>query len=290
MRYDCLLVWGNGLEHIPGIVGMVREDPNFETVTIKRRRVRDMWAFVEAVYEDTTVTRQRLQNKAAYLRKASPTVVFTLLVNRDPDPVRKKDHWECGRMTALKMRIRNAYNPRYSDKNRHRPPLDRGVSHQHCVHGSDSELHAEHVLGLLNLRPLSWYKRYNDLPHFVPPHVPKVRGYSLSVRRVSELRPRIIGRGRVDVTDTPHYQYVCGNREPYRDYFFQHWGTRLCEDHFPGAFDRLIRDFELSHVHWDGRESRVVLKGDNVYDGVHRLAIAAHRGIEEVPCLQTPCL
>lgn len=287
MRYDCLLIWGNGLQYVPQIVAMVRDDPHFETVTIKRRGVSDMWQFVKGVYACGTITERRLRNKAAYLRKAPPAIVFVLLVNKEPDPERKKDHWECRKMTALKMRIRNAYNPRYANQNRRRPPLDRGVSHQHCVHGSDSEAHTEHVLDLLGLKPLSWYRRYNDLPYFIPPHTPRVNGYEPSRRRVAELRPRIIGKGRVRVEDTPHYRYVCGDKEPYREYFFRHWGTRLCEDHFPGAFDVLMQNFELPHVRWDGRESRIVLKGSDVYDGVHRLAIAAHRGIEEMPCLQT---
>jgi len=288
VRYDYFLVWGNGLKHVPHIVGMIRDHDNFDIVRMKRVRISSMEQFVMNIYACDTAPWNHLVGKTRYLMKSTPEAVFVLVINKEPDEHEKGKgefrHLECRKMTALKMAIRNAYNPRFPD-NRRVPPLDAGVSHQHCIHGSDYEAQTEHVLGVLGLQGIAYHKRYDNLEYFIPYHL-EVDDFKLKTMRVDDLRANVLGKGLVRVEETPHYLYACGDTEPYTDYFRRYFGTKLCEDHFPAAFDELIERFEPEHTRWDGRESYVIVRVDIVLDGVHRVAIAKQRDIKELRCLQ----
>lgn len=289
MRYDYFLIWGNGVKHTPRILSMIRDDGGFEIVRVQRVAIDDMAAFVRDVYATDSAPWAHLEAKTRYLLDAPLEAVFALVVNKEPDEHEKGEgafrHVECRRMTALKKAIRNRYNPRYADQTRQRAPLDPGVSHDHCIHGSDYEAQTEHMLALLGMEPIAYHRRYDHLPYFVPYHL-DVGAYGEQERRTRALRANVIGEGLRDVTDTPHYRYVMGDEAAYVAYYARYFGTKLCEDHGPAAFDRLIVAWQPDAVRWDGRKARIIVSGDRILDGVHRAAIAAARGVEVVLCLQ----
>lgn len=289
MRYDYFLVWGNGLAHISCIVGMIRNHDSFDIVRMKQAQIADMGQFVKDVYACDTAPWHHLIAKTRYLLKSVPKAVFILAINKEPDEYEKGKgefrHIECRKMTALKIAIRNAFNPRFST-DRRIPPLNAGVSHEHCVHASDYESQTEHVLGVLGLEDITYHKRYDGYEYFIPYHI-MVEGNCLLVdRRLDDLLVNILGKGLVKVENTPHYQYVCGDTESYADYFDKYFGTKLCEDHFPAAFDRMIEGFEFDYVRQDGRKSHIIIKGNVILDGVHRAAICKGRGVEKARCIQ----
>lgn len=289
MRYDYILIWGNGIQYIPNIVGMIRNHANFEIVRMKRLKFENMEQFVKDVYASDTAPWIHLKAKSRYLMESLFHAVFILMINKEPNEQQKgprRNHIECRKMTALKIQIRNAFNPRFSDPTQGRPPLDLGVTHQHCVHGSDYESQTEHMLMIVGWKNLDFHRRNNHLEYFFPYHLTGVNNPKLETKCVDDLRVGLVGQGRVKVENTPHYQYVCGITQAYEDYFSQHFGLALCEDHFPKAFDRMIRGFELNKVMWDGRKSRIIIRGNNVLDGGHRLAICKALGIQEVECIQ----
>lgn len=288
VRYDYILIWGNGLKHVPGIISIIRNNANFDIVRIKKVQTSNMERFVRKVYASDTTPWKHLKAKARYLMKSPPRGVFVLMVNQHPDEHQKgprRKHIECRKVTALKIVIRNAYNPRFSNPAQQRLPLKPGVSHKHCVHGSDYESQVEHMLGVLSWKNLAYYKRNEDCEYYFPYHLDAVN-YTLATRKVADLRAHIKGKGKVNIIHTPHYQYVQGNKKPYVTYFNKHFGVGLCEDHFPAAFEKLIDQFKRNYVRPDGRKSYIIIKGNNILDGVHRAAICLVKGIDKVQCLQ----
>jgi hypothetical protein len=287
LRYDYILIWGNGLKHVGGIANIIRNDENFNIVRIKKVPIGNMAKFVKDVYACDTTPWEHLEAKCRYLLKAPPQAVFILMTNQQPDEHIKgptRPHIECRKMVAMKIRIRNAYNPRYANRAKRKAPLAKGVSHKHCVHGSDYEAQVEHVLKVVGWQPLAYYKRNDGCEYFFPYHL-DAANYSLVDRKLNDLRAHIKGRGKVAITDTPHYQYARGNKRPYQAYFKKHFGVGLCEDHFPAAFDKLLREFRVNYVRPDGRKSHIIVRGNNILDGVHRAAIMKARGIEVARCL-----
>jgi len=290
VRYDCFLIWGNGLAHIAAIASMIRNHGNFNIIRFKKVQIADMAQFVKDIYACDSAPWEHLIAKSRYLMNSALMAVFILAINRKPDEHQKGQnsgfrHIECRKMTALKLAIRNAFNPHYPT-NRRRAPLNAGVSHEHCIHGSDYESQAEYILRLLGLQDIAYHKRNDDCEYFFPYHITAPRDYTLGAKQLDDLRVNILDKGLVKIEDAPHYQYVCGDTEPYTDYFYKHFGTKLCEDHFPGAFDKLIKGFELNHVRWDGRKSHIIIRGNTILDGVHRAAIAQQRNIEGLQCIQ----
>ena len=193
---------------------------------------------------------------------------------------------ECVNVVDLKIRIRNAFNPRFADPSQKIAPLNAGVSHEHCIHGSDYEEQTEYVLKLLNLDSLSYYKRYDDSEYFFPYHL-NVETYSLVDVPIDTLKANIIGKGAVSLQETPHYKYINGKSEDYIQYFYGNFGTNLCEDHFPEAFEKLILNFDPNYIREDGKESHIIINTQNIIlDGVHRAVILKNKGITQVTCLQ----
>ena len=112
---------------------------------------------------------------------------------------------------------------------------------------------------------------------FKPYHLPMDFGNKV-YRNIDDLRVNILGHGGMKVEDTPHYKYLEGNKKAYEDYFLPNMGKGLKEDHFPEAFDWLIENFDKSKP--------IIIRGDRVLDGGHRLAIAKFKGMKKILCIQ----
>ena len=94
---------------------------------------------------------------------------------------------------------------------------------------------------------------------------------------IHELRARLITtwpeQKIIKLQDSPHYAYLCGDKQPYIDYLKK----ANQEEHSVEKFDKLIETFVLRSTDWiQCREQ------DGVYiisDGFHRACIFLHRGI-----------
>ena len=152
MRYDNFIIWGNGLNHVFPIMSMIRENSNFQIITIKRFRTGEMGTFIRKIYGCDPYPWEHLMAKTQYLLRSSQEIVFVLVKNKNPQEIIKGKgefkHLECTNVIDLKITIRNKFNPRW-DPNRRILPLNYGVSHEHCIHGSDYEEQTEYVLNVL---------------------------------------------------------------------------------------------------------------------------------------------
>jgi len=293
MRYDFFLIWGNGVDNTPDIIDMIRNDSNFNIIRIVPLEINDMHRFINEVYACDHVPMAHLINKTRYLLNSQKRCIFILVENRDPDETYCGSgafrHIQCNKVKHIKEMIRNKFNPPLKDLRQRIPPLNIGVSHEHCVHASDYESQVDYMLEKLNMRDIQYYNRHDSLEYYFPFHL-DFNSYELKCFPVDSLRCNILGLDGVSTTveiqDTPHYQYVAGNHQPYIEYFVKYFGKQLQEDHFPKNFDKLICNFDIDYKTESGKETYVIIKDNVVKDGVHRLCIMKHLGVKEVKCIQ----
>ena len=56
---------------------------------------------------------------------------------------------QCQYINGIKIKIRNQFNPKHTDRNFHKDPLNQGISHDHVVHTSDYEKQVDYFLRLV---------------------------------------------------------------------------------------------------------------------------------------------
>jgi len=293
MRYDIFIIWGNGLVSMPEIMDTIRNDPNYEIVRIKRHKINQMKKFIEDVYFCDNVPMQHLIAKTRYLMTAPREAFLVLVKNLSPDEKFYGEgafgHIQCGKIKSTKNIIRNQFNPRFSDKNKQILPLDRGISHEHCIHATDYESQVDHLLSAFGLENLKYHSRYNELEICFPFHL-NFSSYKIIEVELDSLYANIIKENGVveglKIEETPHYQYVSGNRKPYIKYFAKYFGIFLQEDHFPKSFDKLIREFDINYQTHSGKKTYIIVQKNTIRDGLHRASILKHLGIERIKCIQ----
>lgn len=295
MRYDFFMVWGNAISDFEEICSMIRSDGGFDILRIAKFEINDMPAFVQEIYACDSVPMQHLIGKTRYLMQTRPEVGFVLVKNKAPDEKLYGEgefrHIQCAKIKKIKEEIRNRFNPKFSDPNKMVPPLNKGVSHQHCLHASDYESQVDHVLGFLQLNNIAWYNRFDDEPYNITWHINTSSGnYQVVKKNLSNLYTHLIlddgntVKKRID--DTPHYFYVKGEKMAYNSYIQDKIGHFLQEDHYPAKFDLLIEKFDINYKS-EGKSSPIVVNSDGrILDGLHRAVIMKSMGVEEVECIQ----
>ena len=78
-----------------------------------------------------------------------------------------------------------------------------------------------------------------------------------------------------------------GNKNEYINYFYNNFGVKLCEDHFPEAFDNLINKFDINYLRPDNKKTGIIINSQNlILDGAHRLSLFKSLNHQQVKCLQ----
>jgi len=276
-RIDYFLIWGHGLQYTGEILDIIRSRKDFEIITIQKIHVHDMSKLVDDIYSCDTVPLQHLLDKTRYLLNTEPQILFILVKNKNP---REKlfgegqfRHIQCQLVKDVKEEIRNKFNPRVDGKR----------TEHHVIHASDYESQVEHVLAVLGLPPSEYYERQADCDLDVPYHIRPFDDYQIKQVNVDDLFANII----TPVDQTPHYKYLVGDKQAYRQYYEKHFGKALTDDHCPEAYDRMAANFEYGRTNEVGKRSLILAErlDDEKYkiiDGVHRAAILKHQDVKTV--------
>lgn len=290
MRLDALLIWGHGLPELDGILDQVRADPGFRIRRIVQREIDDLPRFVRSVYNFDYAPYKHLIDKTRYLMQTPARFAVIFADNIEPEEHESGSgrfkHIECRKMTALKRKIRERYNPTDNGK----------PTEHHIVHGTDHAGQTQAILELLG------YRRFADLDHAAqgiiktPGHLPPKPQWTLKQIPLQSVYARIV-RKRAEAGDdgeaasphmllplsqTPQALLLGGEPQAYEDYWQAHRGTLLQDDHAPPAFQALAERLDyLGEQYPDDYlllepldEKRYVL-----LDGVHRAAILRSRGL-----------
>lgn len=291
MRYDVFIIWGNGLNYIPNIINEIDLDLNFKIVRLKYHSFTDTKSFIKDVYSCDTVPWEHLIAKSNYLHSAPKKCMTLIVKNLSPQEELvgsgKFQHTQCQNVTALKTQIRSKYNPKFPNQDKQISPLPKGVSHDHVIHGTDYSSQTDYLLEYFNLNTTHHYNRYNHLEYFIPWHlnIDPAQIKETSVK-ISDLKCSIIGKGVIDIKDSPHFKYILGDKEEYKEYINKHIGIELQENHLCEAFDKLINSYDPNYKPDDLKKSRIIINSNNVIqDGLHRCAIASNLNINSAQCV-----
>jgi hypothetical protein len=285
MRYDILIIWGNGLNCVPEIVDEIAIDSNFQVVRLKYHSFTNTESFIRDVYECDTVPWGHLKSKSKYLHTAPQKCMVIIVKNLIPREQMVGDgefrHIQCQNITDLKTRIRSKYNPKFKNVNQQINPLPRGISHEHVIHATDYQSQTDYLLKYFNLNNTSYYSRYDTIDYHIPWHL-TVRSSDISETEVniSDLRCNVLGKGLIKVKDSPHFKYVKGDKSEYQYYVNKHIGKELQENHFCEAFDRLIDSYDPNYKA-DGKKSLIIVNNNTIVDGLHRIAILMKLNIKQ---------
>ncbi len=251
MRFDLFIIWGNGLNFIPEIISEIREDANYEILRLKYHQFNNTDRFIKSIYKCDSVPIKHLISKTRYLLKSPKKIMSVLVINKDPKESEMGNgdfrHIQCARINQTKLSIRSKFNPRFKNAKRKINPLPMGVSHEHCIHATDYESQTEYLLKFLGMNSIGFYKRFDDLNIEIPWHLSLSKNNTIKILNLNELKCSIIDRGIVFIDDTPHFQYVQGNKKPYIEYVNRNIGERLQEDHYPESFEKLINNFDQNY-------------------------------------------
>jgi len=198
---------------------------------------------VKKVYSCDDAPWGHLLAKTKYLLKSPPECVYLSIWNKNPrEFVKSKhgdnEHRESKTIVDWKTMIREKYNP---------------APNEHVIHVTDNEKQAFYLQDLFDPTPQ---------PDYCPEEV-----------EISQLVANILGVGLVPIDETPHFQFVAGDEQPYIDYWEKYWGHELKDNHTPEAFRALIQATKLYPIH---------IRNNQIIDGVHRASIALARGQERI--------
>jgi hypothetical protein len=281
-RYDYLMIWGHGLQYTSQILQIIRSDSRLKIISVVKRDVENMEQFVKDVYACDTVPFEHLVAKTKYLLTTPAQILFVLVQNLDPQEAFFGEgafrHIQSKRIKEVKENIRNKFNPRKESGER---------TEYHVIHASDYPSQVEHGLSILGLPPLAHYQVDPHPSIDAPYHLGKLSDVKNADVSVVDLYASILDQGLVPIKDTPHYQFVNGNRSPYIEYHSNNFGTRLTDDHWPESFDQKIKNFQYGQDLENGRKNLILVAplprgGYQILDGVHRAAILASNGSNSI--------
>ena len=100
---------------------------------------------------------------------------------------------QCNNVNAVKIFLRNKYNPKHEDRNFIIKPLNKGVSHNHIIHSSDNEHQVDFILKLIGYdNGIKFFSRYENLPFFVPYYIDMPKKILFKRLPISKLRANIL--------------------------------------------------------------------------------------------------
>jgi hypothetical protein len=86
----------------------------------------------------------------------------------------------------------------------------------------------------------------------------------------------------MSIQDTPHYQYVIGNKNIYKEYYEQYMGLQLKCNHSPSSFENLIEKFDCQKYN---SNPTMYIKTNSKFlinDGCHRVSILMNNGFKQI--------
>jgi hypothetical protein len=140
VRYDSILVWGNGLQYKVEIIQKIQEHPDFEVIHIVNHKPESIAEFVKAVYSFDYAPFWHLEAKIQYLLSTEPEINLVVFKNRNPDEdyLGEGDfrHLESITVKNFKDKLRDVYNERKNDRR----------SENHVVHATDNQKQTDYIL------------------------------------------------------------------------------------------------------------------------------------------------
>ncbi len=154
-RFDYFIICNNGLNFIDDIIALIRNTPGIAIFSATKHKSDNVADFIYRIYPGEPDSGNYLFDRTRYLLKGKTEVVMILIHNTKPEEKFFKEtkfrHIQCEKIRFLKEFIRNLYNPK----------INGNGTGEHIIYASSCEENVEHVLKMLNLKSLEFYKKQN---------------------------------------------------------------------------------------------------------------------------------
>jgi len=259
-RFSCLVLWAHGFPFTEQVASQL-EDMGNKIVAVRAVHWPKfcMTSQMALIYQFDPTKFLHLAGKSKYLGKYSPRAkVFFFYRPERPE------------LAEMKERLRIEFNARR---------VPGGREHDHLFHLTDFSWDAWRLLRTLESE--SKAEALFSAGASGSREIEKdfhMGTFSSLVPTNSILVPILKSRSKTELVrihETPHFEFVCGNEEPYRDYVGLNLGYGLRHAYSSSRFKKLIAALDETKAVISVQEHRSKYL---VRDGTHRLAILAARG------------
>jgi len=286
-RFDYFLIWGNGLEHKEEIIEIIRNQSNFTILKIIKYKPRNIKKLIKAVYSYDYAPFRHLKNKTKYLLTTKPEVLFIFIENK---MVRENifghgqfTHVECETIKNIKNIIRDRFNKKSENRR----------SENHVIHASDNELQTDYMLKFLGY-PNGVNLIKNNPNKFIraPHHIKPFNEFEIISINMNKLYCGILSNNNrllkiklTNIEDTPHFLYLCGKKNQYKNYLKKYEGKYLQDGYSCTKLEKLSKTFSyLENTYSNDYILTRKIEGERfqILDGVHRASIMKYNGHTDV--------
>lgn len=288
------IVWSCGFEYLSEILDIIRNHPSIKITRIFKRSFSFDSNFFHELYKlDKRVSNELIELKTTYLKKYKPEMYLIFVKDlNNIYKIKNGDFKYSYNVTFLKWKIRLLFNPRennvplrpiITDEQVSKSTIQQwwydGVSHNHIIHANDLEEETPVIIKYFNLENEDFTLQghcYHNLPK-------KITNVS-----IDNILCNTLHKDGVHITETPHYNFLLGQREEYEKYILEGLERKIITyDNLSGSYDKLIKEFNYG-IEIDGVPQYVIakkVKNSSKYEGLdggHRLAILYHKGIRNI--------
>lgn len=285
--YCYFIIWGVGIEVKNELFEEINSASNFEILTILEHKPKNVKDFIKGVYCYEYLPFTHHETKFEHLNKTTSEVVIIFAINHNP----KCEYWgdqskkfiHSRSIKEFKVSIREKYDPRINGK----------LTHEHVIHASDNETQVHHFLKFLGVE--------GGLKHFekeastlkTPWFIENFNEFSLKRIPTSQLYGNIITEKNrkttkvlTELTHTPHFKYLMGNRAAFENYVTKYSNNQLLGGplywkYSIEKFEKLSKNFKYLQEPFT-QDIIVVRRIEDkkflILDGLHRASIIKHQG------------
>jgi len=149
MKHGYILLWPHGMKNKDNILEIINN--KFKVVYHKSFEVDNLEKFMYSLYTKENKAFIRSKNNFLLKKCKDKQIYLYIFENHLNDIKLYNDTKKSETEWDLKIHIRNLYNPKFSNKNRRIKPLDKGISHDHVIHSSDTSEEMPHICSLLKI-------------------------------------------------------------------------------------------------------------------------------------------
>jgi hypothetical protein len=283
--YNSIIIWGHGIEYMDNIINSLKDNIDCDILNIKKIAVVNINDFINNCYKLEMINKNHIIAKTNYLKKVEPNVIHVLIKNYGV----KYKTYGSGSFKVIsdenivnwKWKIREKFNPK--QENFKKEPLSKGISHNHVIHLTDTTEECNELCKYcLNKLPNNFENvfKYNI---YIPWHLSvKIKNITVDKINIDDIKVNVINIGKTKIIDSPVYQYIIGNKEPYIKYWNNNKGNKLQDDHSPKTFDKLINTFKPEQYNYNDKNLIIITPNLIVIDGHHRISILKHAQINNI--------
>ena len=285
-RFDSFIIWYHGFEYLNEIIKIINQH-DCDILYIKKNKYDDVLDVINLVYSfDNSIPKEHLNGKTKYLQDLNGNEFYFIIVlnkNYIPQVYGKNTKFEissCKNIVNIKWKIRELFNPKFkNDTLQPSLKLKPGVSHNHVIHACDTlDETVELSKHFCNFHPNKLLKNSCVNGKLKSPYFLKeFKTYKIEQININDVKCRIFTNNNIEsvnISETPHYKYITGDKNKYINYINKYIGIILHDNHLPYKYDNLIRNFDVKNYNFD-EEKRFIFvnKNNEILDGLHRICI-----------------